>query len=131
VHEGNRRRLRQGKRHQVIAERRTDRRSVAAGGDNDVLTAVPAQIRHRRRPCARGQRALPQPLAGTRVERVDRRFEEIETVDLGVAVGAGVAFGRLTIDGRYTIGLDNISTDKSDSTKVRNRCLAVLAGFRF
>ncbi len=62
---------------------------------------------------------------------VDIPDEEIETVDLGVAVGAGVAFGRLTIDGRYTMGFSNIGTDKSDQTKVRNRSLAVLAGIRF
>ncbi len=62
---------------------------------------------------------------------VDIPDEDIKSVDLGVAVGAGVAFGRLTIDGRYTIGLSNISTDESDSANVRNRSLAVLAGIRF
>ncbi len=34
------RHLRHGERHQVVADRRTDRRAVAAGGDDDVLAAV-------------------------------------------------------------------------------------------
>jgi len=57
--------------------------------------------------------------------------EDIENVDLGVAFGAGVSFGRVTIDGRYTLGLSNISTDEEEAGKARNRTLSVLAGFRF
>jgi hypothetical protein len=62
---------------------------------------------------------------------VDIPDEDIEKVDLGVVVGAGVTFGRLSIDGRYTIGLSNLNGAASDPTKVKNRALAVLAGVRF
>lgn len=62
---------------------------------------------------------------------VDIPDEDIARVDLGVVVGAGVAFGRFTIDGRYTVGLSDINGDTSDPTKVTNRSLAVLAGVRF
>jgi Outer membrane protein beta-barrel domain len=62
---------------------------------------------------------------------VDIPDEEIDKVDLGVIVGAGAAFGRLSIEGRYTIGLKNINNDANDPTKVRNRSLAILAGVRF
>jgi hypothetical protein len=57
--------------------------------------------------------------------------EDIEDVDLGIAFGAGLAFDRVTIDGRYTLGLSNISTDEEEAGKARNRTLSVLAGFRF
>ncbi len=62
---------------------------------------------------------------------VDIPDEDINGVDLGVVVGAGVAFGPFTVDGRYTFGLSNVNADESDSTKVRNRAFAVLAGIRF
>ena len=62
---------------------------------------------------------------------VDIPDEDINGIDLGVVVGAGVAFGPFTVDGRYTVGLSNINAAESDSTKVRNRALAVLAGIRF
>jgi outer membrane protein with beta-barrel domain len=62
---------------------------------------------------------------------VDIPDEDINGVDLGVVIGAGVAFGPFAVDGRYTVGLSNINADERDSTKVRNRAFAVLAGFRF
>lgn len=57
--------------------------------------------------------------------------EEIERVDLGLVVGAGVEFGRLVVDGRYTWGLSDLDADKSDDIKIRNRVFTVMAGFRF
>jgi Outer membrane protein beta-barrel domain len=57
--------------------------------------------------------------------------EEIENLDFGVVAGAGKAFGRLTIDGRYTHGLTNLSIDDSDGIKARNRTISVQAGVRF
>jgi hypothetical protein len=57
--------------------------------------------------------------------------EDIESVDVGVVVGAGVTFGHVLVEGRYTVGLSNINGDTSDPTKVRNRSLAILAGVRF
>jgi hypothetical protein len=62
---------------------------------------------------------------------VDIPGDAIKKVDLGVIVGAGAAFGRLSIEGRYTFGLTNINNDASDPTKVKNRSLAILAGVRF
>jgi hypothetical protein len=62
---------------------------------------------------------------------VDIPDDVIEKVDLGVVVGAGVTFGRLSIEGRYTIGLANVNGDTSDATEVKNRSLGILAGFRF
>jgi hypothetical protein len=62
---------------------------------------------------------------------VDTPDEDIESVDWGVVVGAGVTFGPFLIEGRYTVGLSNINGDTSDQSKVKNRSLAVLAGVRF
>jgi hypothetical protein len=56
--------------------------------------------------------------------------EEIESFDFGVAFGAGVNFGRLSVDGRYTLGLSNINKDTEEG-KAKNRTLAFLAGYRF
>ena len=62
---------------------------------------------------------------------VDIPDEDISRVDLGAVIGAGVAFGRFTVDGRYTIGQTNLNSNDDDPAKVKNRALAVLAGFRF
>lgn len=62
---------------------------------------------------------------------VDIPDEDIEGVDWGVVAGAGVTFGRISVEGRYTFGLSNVNGDPSDPTKVRNGSAAVLAGFRF
>lgn len=64
-------------------------------------------------------------------ESVDTDIDEdIEDFDVGIVFGAGVDFGRLTAEGRYTLGLSNISADPDDP-KARNRTLAFLAGVRF
>ena len=55
----------------------------------------------------------------------------VERVDLGVAGGGGVVFGAFSIDARYTFGLRDIDADKSDSSRTKNRALAVTAGYRF
>ena len=44
--------------------------------------------------------------------------------------GAGVNFGRFTVDGRYTFGLSNINKETEEG-KAKNRTLAFLAGYRF
>ena len=54
---------------------------MAASGDDDVLGVGRAQIRHWRRPCARGQRPLPQLPAGLDVESIDRSFERASRED--------------------------------------------------
>lgn len=56
--------------------------------------------------------------------------ENIEKVDVGVAAGAGVDFGKWSIDGRYTFGLSNL-TKTEDEVKTRSRAISILAGVRF
>lgn len=54
--------------------------------------------------------------------------DEIEKLDLGWTVGAGVDVNRFTFDARYTMGLMNIAKDDTDSTK--NRTFTVMIGYR-
>jgi Outer membrane protein beta-barrel domain len=62
---------------------------------------------------------------------VDIPDEWIEGVDWGVLAGAGVTFGHISVEGRYTFGLSDVNGDPEAPTKVRNGSAAVLAGFRF
>ncbi len=57
--------------------------------------------------------------------------ENIEKIDFGVAAGAGIDFGKWSIDGRYTFGLSNLSKNDLDEGKLRSRAISVLAGVRF
>jgi hypothetical protein len=57
--------------------------------------------------------------------------DQVEPFDLGVAAGGGMQSGALVIDARYTFGLRDIDTDKTDATRTKNRTVAVTAGFRF
>ncbi len=57
--------------------------------------------------------------------------DQVERFDLGVAAGGGMQAGALVIDARYTFGLRDIDTDKTDSSRTKNRTIAVTAGFRF
>ncbi len=52
---------------------------------------------------------------------VDIPDEDISRVDLGAVIGAGVAFGRFTVDGRYTIGQTNLNSNDNDPANVTNR----------
>lgn len=56
---------------------------------------------------------------------------EIERLDVGVTAGAGLQFGALVIDGRFTYGLSDIDSDKTDAVKVTNRVFSLSAGLRF
>ena len=57
--------------------------------------------------------------------------DEIKRMDVGVSFGAGATFSRFLVESRWTEGLrDTESTDRF-GTAIRNRVLAVLAGFRF
>jgi hypothetical protein len=56
---------------------------------------------------------------------------EIERLDIGVTAGAGLQFGALVIDGRFTYGLSDIDSDKTDAVEVTNRVLSLSAGLRF
>jgi hypothetical protein len=62
---------------------------------------------------------------------VDIPDDQINSVDVGVVVGAGVTFGHVLVEGRYTFGLTNINNATSDPTEVKNRSVAILAGVRF
>jgi hypothetical protein len=57
--------------------------------------------------------------------------DQVERFDLGVAAGGGMQSGPLVIDARYTLGLRDIDTDKTDGSKTKNRTIAVTVGFRF
>jgi hypothetical protein len=48
-----------------------------------------------------------------------------------VVAGAGVNFGRFTLDGRYTWGLTNLNSLRDDEMKIRNRVFSIMAGVRF
>jgi hypothetical protein len=57
--------------------------------------------------------------------------EQVNRVDFGVAMGGGVEFGSIVIDGRYTLGLQDIDKDKSDAVKTTNRAISLTVGFKF
>ena len=57
--------------------------------------------------------------------------DQVERFDVGVAMGGGVEFGRLILDGRYTLGLTDIDKDKTDAAQAKNRTLAATIGIRF
>lgn len=57
--------------------------------------------------------------------------EQVNRVDFGVAMGGGVEIGSIVIDGRYTLGLQDIDKDKSDAIKTTNRALSLTVGFKF
>ena len=55
----------------------------------------------------------------------------VKDTDFGVVFGAGMDFGKWSVDGRYTLGLVNINGDDEDETKIKSRAISVLAGIRF
>ena len=55
--------------------------------------------------------------------------DEVEALDFGWTLGAGVERNRLSLDARYTFGLMNINAASSDEP-VKNRSFMVLIGFR-
>jgi hypothetical protein len=57
--------------------------------------------------------------------------DEVERFDLGLVAGAGVEFGRVVIDGRYTWGLSNLNTRADDDVKIRHRVFSIMAGVKF
>lgn len=57
--------------------------------------------------------------------------DEVNRVDFGVAMGGGVEIGSIVIDGRYTLGLQDIDKDKSDAIKTTNRAVSLTVGFKF
>jgi Outer membrane protein beta-barrel domain len=57
--------------------------------------------------------------------------DDVKGFDFGVVAGAGVNFGRFTLDGRYTWGLNNLNSLEDDEMKLRNRGFSIMAGVRF
>jgi hypothetical protein len=57
--------------------------------------------------------------------------DQINRVDFGVAMGGGVEIGSIVIDGRYTLGLQDIDKDKSDAVNTTNRTISLTVGFKF
>ena len=60
--------------------------------------------------------------------------DQFKGFDLGLVIGAGVDFGKFTIDGRYTHGLTDLNDfDDFDEeiVEVKNRVFSIMAGFRF
>ena len=57
--------------------------------------------------------------------------DDIEAFDIGLVGGAGVDFGRFTLDGRYTWGLRNVLNVDPDEARIKNRAFSIMAGVRF
>lgn len=57
--------------------------------------------------------------------------DDVKRFDLGLVIGAGVEFGRLVVDGRYTWGLTDLNKEEEEGIKIKNRVFSVMAGFRF
>lgn len=57
--------------------------------------------------------------------------EQVNRFDFGIAMGGGVEIGSIVIDGRYTLGLQDIDKDKSDAIKTTNRAVSLTVGLKF
>lgn len=75
-------------------------------------------------------RARTRTKFATATEEVDIS-DDVNRFDFGVAMGGGVEIGALVIDGRYTLGLQDIDKDKSDAVKTTNRAVSLTVGFKF
>lgn len=52
-------------------------------------------------------------------------LEDIKSVDFGLVLGAGVEFGKISVDARYDTGLTSID-DSSESFKVYNSVISIM-----
>jgi hypothetical protein len=57
--------------------------------------------------------------------------DDVKRFDVGVAGGAGMEFGSLIVEGRYTFGLIDINEKRADAAAAKNRAVSVTAGWRF
>jgi hypothetical protein len=64
-------------------------------------------------------------------ETIDDIRDEIRNVELGVVLGGGLSVGRCFTEGRYGVGLTNISRSPNLTAPVRTRGVTILAGVRF
>jgi hypothetical protein len=64
-------------------------------------------------------------------DKIKAAYGKTKTIDFGVQMGAGIAIpagpGKMIIDGRYNLGLSNISDEKG--VDVKNRGFAVSLGY--
>ena len=57
---------------------------------------------------------------------------DVERIDVGLIVGAGVELGRFVIDGRYQHGLKEVNKNaEAENFSVKHRAFSIMAGFRF
>lgn len=75
-------------------------------------------------------RARSRTRFGGAIEELDVA-DQVESLDYGIAMGAGLTIKSIVIDGRYTLGRRDIDKDKTDSSRTFNRALALTAGVRF
>ena len=77
----------------------------------------------------------PQISFNLKAETIDEVFgttdvsDDVESMDFGWTLGAGVERNRLSLDARYTFGLMNLNATPSGDT-IKNRSFMVLIGFR-
>jgi hypothetical protein len=57
--------------------------------------------------------------------------DQVKRTDLAIVGGLAYHRGRLIVDGRYSWGLTDIDEETGDDTKIMNRGIAVLAGWKF
>jgi hypothetical protein len=68
--------------------------------------------------------------AGVPTQEDDCPDDFVKGTDFGLMFGAGLEYGRVSLTGRYLLGLTSVDDTGSDAD-VKNRVLAVLAGVRF
>lgn len=64
------------------------------------------------------------------IEGVSFTSDSFETLNVGAMVGAGIEFARVSVEGRYSRGLRNISKDL-EATELKSHSFALLLGVRF
>ena len=62
---------------------------------------------------------------------VDADIEFIKDVDFGLVFGAGVDFGKITVDARYNMGLSSIADEDEDDVKIKNSVISIMLGYAF
>jgi hypothetical protein len=65
------------------------------------------------------------------VEEEEDLDDEVKGFETAFVVGAGVEFGRLVLDGRYSWGLTDLNNEEEEDVKVKTRVFSFMVGFRF
>lgn len=63
-------------------------------------------------------------------ESEDGDIEDIKGADFGLIFGAGVEFGKITVDARYNLGLTTID-DSEEEADVKNSVISIMVGYSF